>query len=213
MEAVLKLGGSLIKKPFQLKKLCIKLGKLAKKKRLTIVPGGGKFADVVRFLDETFKLPALKAHEMAILAMDLYGLFLASLTPNSQPVKSLRKCIKLSCKGILPIILPYEICIKADFKPSWDITSDTLSAYIASLLKAEKLILIKDVDGIYDRKGKILKVASLNWLKKNESCVDRFFPKIIEKVKIKSFIVNGFYPNRIEKILLNKETLCTTIKF
>ncbi|MBS7658862.1 MAG: hypothetical protein QW487_07790 [Candidatus Bathyarchaeia archaeon] len=212
MEAVLKFGGSLSKDPVKLKKLCIKSSKWAKEKSLTIVPGGGKFADIIRDFDEILNLPALKTHEMAILAMDLYGLLLASLTPNSQPVKSLRKCIKLSRKGVLPIILPYETCIKANFKPSWNVTSDTLSAYIAALLKAEKLILIKDVDGIYDEKGKILKVASLNWLKKNKSCLDKFFPKIIEKVKIESYVVNGFYPDRIEKILLNKETLCTIIK-
>ncbi len=212
MEAVLKVGGSLTKKPNKLKKLCIKLGEWAKEKRLTIVPGGGEFADVVRCLDKTFKLSALKAHEMAILAMDLYGLFLSSLTPNSQPVKSLKECAKLSCKGVLPIILPYETCVKADFKPSWDVTSDTLSAYIAFLLKAEKLILVKDVDGIYDKERRILKVVSLNWLKKNKSCLDRFFPKIIEKVKIETYVVNGFHPDRIKKILLNEEALCTMIK-
>ncbi|MBS7656253.1 hypothetical protein KEJ50_07160 [Candidatus Bathyarchaeota archaeon] len=212
MEAVLKVGGSLAKKPLKLKNLCVKLGRLAEEKRLAIVPGGGKFADVVRDFDKAFKLHPLKAHEMAILAMDLYGFLLASLTPNSQPVKSLRKCVETSSKGVLPIILPYEICVKADFKPSWDITSDTLSAYIASLLKAKKLILVKDVNGIYDEKGRIFKVIPLNWLKKNKSCLDKFFPKIIEKVKIKSYVVNGFYPERIEKILLNKEALCTIIK-
>jgi len=212
MEALLKLGGSLTRKPSKLKNLCVKLARLAEEKRLAIVPGGGKFADVVRGFDKTFKLHPLKAHEMAILAMDLYGLFLASLTPNSQPVKSLRECVKLSSKGVLPIILPYETCVKADFKPSWDVTSDTLSAYIAALLKAEKLILVKDVDGIYDKKGEILKVVSLNWLKKNKSCLDKFFPRIIAKVKIESYVVNGFHPDRIEKILSGKKPLCTIIK-
>jgi aspartokinase-like uncharacterized kinase len=213
MEAVLKVGGSLSNKPFKLKKLCVKLGKLAEKKRLAIVPGGGKFADIIRFFDEKLNLPPLKTHEMAILAMDLYGLLLASLTPNSQPVKSLKECLKLSCKGVLPIILPYKICVKADFKPSWNVTSDTLAAYLASLLKAEKLILIKDVNGVYDWRKRVIKEVSLSWLKKNKSCLDNFFPKIIKKIKIKTYIVNGFYPDRIEKIILNKEALCTIVNF
>ena len=32
---------------------------------------------------------------------------------------------------------------------SWDVTSDSIAAYIANLLQAQKLLLVTDVDGIF----------------------------------------------------------------
>lgn len=212
MDAVLKVGGSLSKKPNKLKELCIKLSKLAKKHCLTIVPGGAEFADTVRHAYRLFSLSEKIAHRMAILAMEEYGLLLSDITPNSRIAKTIKGCIKLSKKGFLPILLPYSLFHKKDpFKPSWDITSDSISVYIASLLKTKNLILIKDVDGIYDKNGKILDKVSLSWLKKNETCLDRYFPFMFKKVKLKCYIVNGLYPRRIEMLLNEEKTLCTEI--
>jgi aspartokinase-like uncharacterized kinase len=47
MDAVIKIGGSLAEDPAALRALCNRLGEIAKKYRIVVVPGGGKFADVV----------------------------------------------------------------------------------------------------------------------------------------------------------------------
>ena len=70
MDAVVKVGGSLAEKPAVLKKLCRKLGDVAARHGIAVVPGGGKFADAIREIDKNYALPAETAHEMAILGMN-----------------------------------------------------------------------------------------------------------------------------------------------
>ncbi len=48
MVEVIKVGGSLAEDSVSLIALCKELGTLAKSYRMLVVPGGGKFADVVR---------------------------------------------------------------------------------------------------------------------------------------------------------------------
>jgi aspartokinase-like uncharacterized kinase len=212
LEAVLKIGGSLSKKPTKLKKLCIKLSELAKDYRLTIVPGGAEFADTVRYAYKLFSLSEGIAHKMAILAMEQYGFLLSDITPNSKITNTIKNCVKLSKKGFLPILLPHWLIYKKNpFKPSWDVTSDSIAVYVARLLKAKNLILIKDVDGIYNENGEILATASLKWLMRNKTCLDKYFPFIMKKTKLKCYVVNGLYPKRVEMLLNGKKTLCTEV--
>jgi len=150
MVEVVKIGGSLAEDSESLIALCEELGALAKSYRMLVVPGGGKFADVVREFYRNFGLSDTVAHKMAILSMDQFGLFLSSITPNSQTTYFLEKAEGLSSTGILPIILPSNLMFQKDpLKPSWDVTSDSIAVYIASLLLAKKLILVTDVDGIF----------------------------------------------------------------
>jgi aspartokinase-like uncharacterized kinase len=46
---------------------------------------------------------------------------------------------------------------------------------------------------------------------KKKTCVDSFLPKILLKCKLPCYIVNGKYPERIEKIFDEEETICTEI--
>ena len=149
MEAVLKVGGSLAEDPASLARLCQKLSVLAKTYRILIVPGGGEFADTVRKFDKTYSLSNMVAHKMAILAMDQYGFFLSDITPNSYVSYSLKE-ISNSVKERMPIFLPSKLMFRENpLEHSWDVTSDTIAAYIAGLLHTEKLILVTDVDGIF----------------------------------------------------------------
>jgi aspartokinase-like uncharacterized kinase len=212
LETVLKIGGSLSKKPTKLKKLCIKLSELAKDHRLTIVPGGAEFADTVRHAYKLFSISESVAHKMAILAMEQYGLLLSDITPNSRVANTIKDCVKLIKRSFLPILLPHWLLYKKNpFKPSWDVTSDSIAVYVAYLLKAKNLILIKDVDGVYDKNGKVLAIASLKWLMKNKTCLDKYFPFIMKKTKLKCYVVNGLYPKRVEMLLDGKKTLCTEV--
>jgi aspartokinase-like uncharacterized kinase len=108
LEAVLKVGGSLIEHPAELKALCETLSLLAKKYRVLVVPGGGVFADAVRRVYGEWRLTETTAHRMAVLAMDQYGLFLSDITPNSQVCYSLGRCKKSVGNGLLPILLPSQ---------------------------------------------------------------------------------------------------------
>jgi aspartokinase-like uncharacterized kinase len=219
MEAVLKVGGSLADKPSNLTKLCQELSVLAKAYRISIVPGGGEFADTVRKFDKTYGLSNTVAHKMAILAMDQYGFFLSGITPNSYVSHSLKE-ISDSVKGTLPIFLPSKLMFREDpLEHLWDITSDTIAAYIANALHAEKLVLVTDVDGIFSEDpkknldAKLVEELSadelLGWNKRTS--VDKNLPKILLQANLDCYVVNGGYPKRIRLILENKKTVCTHI--
>lgn len=220
MEAIIKVGGSLAEDPASLKALCQVLSVLAKTHRILIIPGGGKFADIVREFDERFNLSDTVAHKMAILAMDQFGLFLSNIAPNSCISYALEKAEKLSATGKLPILLPSRLMFHKDLlEHSWDVTSDSIAAYIAGLLHAKKLILVTDVGGIFtndpktDLNARLIEELSakelLSW--NEETSVDRFLPRMLLTVRLDCYVVNGKYPKRIKAILENEETLCTRI--
>jgi len=219
MEAVVKVGGSLADDPASLASLCQELSVLVKAHGILIVPGGGEFADTVREFDKTYSLSNMVAHKMAILAMDQYGFFLSDITPNSYVSHSLEE-ISNSAKGTLPIFLPSKLMFREDpLEHSWDVTSDTIAAYIAGLLHAEKLILVTDVDGIFSEDpkknvdAKLIEELSakklLGWNKRTS--VDKTLPKILLKANLDCYVVNGGYPERIKMILENKKTVCTHV--
>jgi len=57
---------------------------------------------------------------------------------------------------------------------SWDITSDSISGLVARELTAEKLILVKMVDGI-EENGDLLKNLKVKQLENYEvSCIDPY---------------------------------------
>lgn len=219
MEAVLKVGGSLAEYTVSLKKLCRKLAVFANDHRILVVPGGGKFADVVRDFDETYGLSNTIAHKMAVLAMDQFGLFLSDITPNSYVSYSLEKS-KNPPSGTLPIFLPSQLLFSKDpLEHSWDVTSDSIAAYLAVTLHAKKLVLVTDVNGIFTENPKkssdaklIDEVSSeqlLGW--NNRTSVDKNLPRILQKTKLDCFVVNGKYPERIQAVLEDQSSVCTHI--
>jgi aspartokinase-like uncharacterized kinase len=219
MEAVLKVGGSLAENPASIVRLCQELSFLAKAYKILIVPGGGKFADTVRKFDKVYGLSNTVAHKMAILAMDQYGFFLSDITPNSYVSHSLKE-ISSSAKGTLPIFLPSKLMFGEDpLENLWDVTSDTIAAYITGLLHIEKLILVTDVDGIFSEDPKknvytrcveeLSAEELLGWNKRTS--VDKTLPKILLQANLDCYVVNGAYPERIKLILENKKTVCTHV--
>lgn len=219
MDAVIKVGGSLAEYPADLRKLCRALGTIAQTHRVLVVPGGGKFADIVREFNKAYNLSSTIAHKMAILAMDQFGLFLSHITPNSHVSYSIKEMEK-SVTGTLPIFLPSRFMFSKDpLEHSWDVTSDTIAAYIAGVLHAKKLILATDVDGIFtgdpkkNPNAKLIKEISakklLAW--NNTTSVDKTLPKILLKTKLDCYVVNGRYPKRIKAILENKKPISTNI--
>ena len=220
MEAVMKIGGSLADDFAVLKATCRELETLAKTYRILIVPGGGRFADTVRDLYREIHLSDDVAHKMAILAMDQFGLLLSDLIAGALTVYSLEGAKKLSKIAIPLIFLPSRLMFKKDpLEHSWDVTSDSIAAYVAGLMGAEKLILVTDVDGIFTSDPKANSNARLNeelfasellkWDKRTS--VDRYLPRILMDAGLRCYVVNGKYPERIRAILDDEKTLCTRI--
>ena len=217
---VLKLGGSLANNPEKLRFLMEKLVELSRQYLLLIVPGGGEFADTVRSLDTRFNLSSKAAHRMAILAMDQYGLLLADLSPKTTVVRTFEDT-KISLKlSNLSIFLPASIMFSEDsLENSWNITSDSISLYIAHRLGAQQVLLITDVDGVFESDpkqqygAKLIDKISANQLSKLSvrTSVDTAFSGLLMKWPTVCYVVNGIFPERIETILAGKKTLSTLI--
>lgn len=211
LDALLKIGGSLSKYPKKLKRLCVEISKLVGIIDIIIVPGGGEFADLVRKHYETFDITQETAHQMAIRAMDQYGLLLADITPNSVMVEYIYEAYDAITQNKVPILLPYSLVKDThELEASWDVTSDSISLYLAYIIGCKKLILLKDVDGIYGD-DELLQTVTTKWLADHPSCIDKYFPKLLSKMYVDTYIVNGLYPDRLLAALQELPAIYTRI--
>jgi aspartokinase-like uncharacterized kinase len=120
------------------------LASAARRHWLVVVPGGGGFADEVRRADRRFQLSDSAAHWMAILAMDQYGYLLQQLAPDVALVRHPHELRR----GRLTVLLPAAWLLRADPLPhSWDVTSDSIAAWIARALHVRRLMLVKHTEG------------------------------------------------------------------
>lgn len=218
---VVKVGGSLALHSQNLRNLCDKLNEASKTHKLIIVPGGGEFADKVREYDKQFHLSNKAAHQMAILAMDQYGYMLSDLIPNSFLVRKIENLQKTLDAGRTAIFLPSDFFLSSDpLENSWDVTSDSIAVYIAGQLDVCRVVLVTGVDGVFTcdpKKHPDAKVVDEISAKEllligERSSVDVFLPKLLLRLKIECYVVNGLYPDRIGDILDNRKTVCTLIK-
>jgi aspartokinase-like uncharacterized kinase len=220
VDAVIKVGGSLAENPEQLRALCRKLSALAKKYALIVVPGGGRFADAVREYDRRFVLSSDISHRMAILGMDQFGLLLSHIMPNSRVFRQLEKAKELLEAKVVPIFLPSHWMFQEDpLENSWDVTADSIAAYVAGRVNAEKVVLVTDVDGVFTSDPKtytdaklIERLSAKKLLTLNQrTSVDRYLPKLLLEAQIDCYVVNGKYPNRVEAVLAGQQTTCTLV--
>ncbi|NJD77660.1 MAG: amino acid kinase [Candidatus Methanoperedens sp.] len=196
---VIKLGGSLISSAKGLvKEILDHSDKYGDK--ILIVPGGSVFADTVRKIDVSQEA----AHWMAVLAMEQYAYYLADGT-GAKLIDSLN----VEGKGTY-ILLPYRLLKEKDELPhTWDVTSDTIAAWVAKQLDA-RFIKVTDVDGVYIN-GVLEKEIYAGELIGKETCVDRELPYFLIKNKMSCKVINGNCPGRVIKAL-EGEIIGTIVK-
>lgn len=220
MDAVIKIGGSLAANEMVLRVLCLELSNIAEQHKLLIVPGGGEFADTVRSVASRFSVNSWVSHRMALLGMDQYGLLLSNLIPKCRLAYSLSVLEGLSGSGHAAALLPSRLVFRArSLKASWDLTSDSVAAYVAARLNANKLILVTDVDGIFTANPKLngnaelLDEVSASGLLEldTRTSVDRFLPNLLLKFGLTCYVVNGNFPERLNQIIDDKPSTCTRI--
>jgi aspartokinase-like uncharacterized kinase len=145
---VVKVGGGLLAEAGLLARVGKALAALAAHRPIVIIPGGGPFADLVRQFDRERGLSATAAHWMAILAMDQYAWVVAGEIPGSRLVEDRPGVLEAHRAGAVPVLAPSRWLRAADELPHrWEVTSDSLAAYLAMLLGADELLLVKPVSG------------------------------------------------------------------
>jgi aspartokinase-like uncharacterized kinase len=127
---------------------------------------------------------------MAILAMEQYGYYIAD--GGDAP---LVYDTDIEDEGAF-ILLPYALLKKNDELPhTWDVTSDTIAAWVAHRLNA-RFIKLTDVDGIFIN-GELIKELKAEELQGIETCVDGELPRFLIKNKMNCEILNGNCPGRL----------------
>jgi 5-(aminomethyl)-3-furanmethanol phosphate kinase len=114
---------------------------------LILVPGGGPFADCVRRAQGAMSFDDIVAHRMALIAMAQFGLALAAHSDSftAAATRDELDCA-LTCRKI-PVWLPEKMVLDAaDLPASWEVTSDSLAAWLAGVCGASRLLLIKSLD-------------------------------------------------------------------
>ncbi|WP_347989380.1 uridylate kinase [Methylomonas sp. AM2-LC] len=135
---IIKLGGSLLSS--QVLPAC--LDYVAELPGQTLlVPGGGIFADQVRSLQSVYQFNDISAHRMAVLAMQQMALLFNGLKPNF----SIYNSIYAPCnwQGVAVWSANIKELDTEGITNSWDITSDSLAAWLAYYLHASALIVVK----------------------------------------------------------------------
>ncbi|HWU33683.1 MAG TPA: uridylate kinase [Methylovorus sp.] len=112
--------------------------------KFIIVPGGGIFADAVRSAQSKTGIPDAVAHQMAVMAMDQYGILLTGLNPALVTASSELEIAERGWQHRALVWLPSRmVCADESIPQNWDVTSDSLAAWLAGRLGAEHLLLVK----------------------------------------------------------------------
>lgn len=217
-DTLIKVGGSVCHTPL-VKSHAPHWAALARRYPLLFVAGGGLFADQVRALDRHLHLSDSAAHWMAIAAMDQSGHLLADLLPGIPPMS------EFDLKSAIPnpqsaILLPYALLRQIDPLPhSWDVTSDALAAWLAGYMGVRRLVLLKDVPGVYrsrpenaspaDNSGVLAELARSQLA--GCGVVDPYFIEALPP-QVEAWIISGHHPDRLATLLQTGQTRGTRIR-
>jgi aspartokinase-like uncharacterized kinase len=187
---VIKVGGSLL----DWDELPLRLGSFLKTSLeqerkagagIVLIAGGGPAGDLIRTMDQIHALGDVKAHRLAIRALDLSAHILASLLPGSRVVDHPEGLHVVWSCGDIPILAPRKFLEEDDdlgldpLPASWDVTTDSIAARVAVRLGATRLILLKSVS----------LVAAIS---RSEAAglglVDRLFPIVSRELEVVEFV-------------------------
>jgi Uncharacterized archaeal kinase related to aspartokinases, uridylate kinases len=205
---VLKLSGHMINHSEILAKTIHVLRSLAQLAKFMLVPGGSIFADYVRDLQVKMGFSDDVAHWLAIKAMEMYGAYIARIDESGIIIEAhdLVEAYEVLKQGKIPIVMPYRILRRFNELPhDWSVTSDSISVYIANLVKADMIVLAKPVDGVLDKGGNLIRKMTIEELEQlNNNIVDQYVVKLLHCTKLPLVIYNMFKPFILRKIV-NRE--------
>jgi aspartokinase-like uncharacterized kinase len=197
----------------------MEISRLAARYRLLIVPGGGQFADQARDAYSRFHLDETTAHNMALLAMDQYGFLLSRLISGSFLSADLSSACAAAESEKIAVLLPYVAIRQSDPLPhSWQVTSDTIAAWIAHQAQCRQLVLLKDVDGLLRKQdakestAELIPELTVEQLAQLHGGVDEYLCQFLAAEPLEIWVVNGNHPERLIELIETDHTTGTRIR-
>jgi aspartokinase-like uncharacterized kinase len=208
---VVKVGGGLGRGAGDdaLRALCTTLGELGERHPLLVVPGGAWFADAVREADRRFALPAATSHHMAVLGMEQFGWLLSELIPGAVRCAEPRAAAARTTV-LLPAALPLD-----GLPASWQVTSDSIAAWVAGRAGAGRLVLVKEVDGLFAEwpaQGEpIARMTPEELGALAPAGVDQHLSTGLQSAGFETWVIGGHDPQRLVELLEQGATAGTRI--
>jgi hypothetical protein len=201
IKQVVKIGGSLFPD------YAINLVKKLENTNSLIVLGGGEFANLIRQYDDEQHFSSEVTHYTAIDCMDIIAKLVDDKVDSTKLVYSIEDAQKVVDKNLTPIFIVSDFLKKEDpFECSWDVTSDSIAAYVAHSLNAN-LLIVTNVNGIYTREPSeegskfISKIDAKKLLTFEESSIDIMLPSLLIEFGTNCYVVNGMYPERVLSLI------------
>jgi len=186
--------------------------------QVIIVPGGGMYADAVReFQSMRVKLPDghindQQAHALAIYAMDQMARSLVAMAPELTLVRNPLEIAESGWQHRGLVWLPSEMALNpalaSEFAlpETWEVTSDSLAAWLAWHLEASHLLLVKSDDRLLEAHTHF----ELNTLQSMDM-VDQGLSALLAHAQFQTWVVHqsqyelfeqGFNTSQLEPYLL-----------
>ena len=201
IKQVVKIGGSLFPKH------AIELAKELDNTDSVIILGGGEFANLIRKYDDEIHFSDETNHWRAIDCMDIIAKLVDDKVNSTRLVHSISEVKQISDEGFTPIFVVSDFLKKEDpFECSWDVTSDSIAAYVSHLLNAN-LFIVTNVNGIYTQEPKepgstfISKIDAKTLLTFHESSIDVMLPTLLLRYGTNCYVVNGKFPERVMSLI------------
>ena len=201
IKQVVKIGGSLFPD------YAIELADMLEGTGSLIILGGGEFANLIRKYDSEIKFSDDINHWTAIDCMDIIAKLVNDKVDSAKLAYSIDEVCEISDDGFTPIFIVSDFLKAEDpFECSWDVTSDSIAAYVSHLLNA-KLLIVTDVNGIYTQEPKepgstfISKIDATTLLTFQESSIDVMLPTLLLRYGSDCYVVNGKCPERVMSLI------------
>ena len=201
IKQVVKIGGSLFPNH------AVELARQLENTGSLIILGGGEFANLIRKYDSEMNFSEEANHWTAIDCMDIIAKLVNDKVESAKLAYSIEEVEKISEEGFTPIFAVSKFLREEDpFECSWDVTSDSIAAYVSHLLNAN-LLIVTNVNGIYTQEPKepgstfISKIDAKTLLTFQESSIDVMLPSLLLEFGSDCYVVNGKYPERILSLI------------
>ena len=201
IKQVVKIGGSLFPN------YAINLAEKLKNTGSVIILGGGEFANLIRKYDDDINFSEETNHWTAIDCMDIIAKLVNDKVDSTKLAYSIEEVNAISDEGFTPIFVVSEFLKREDpFECSWDVTSDSIAAYVSHILNAN-LLIVTNVNGIYTQEPEepgstfISKIDATKLLTFQESSIDVMLPSLLLEFGSDCYVVNGKYPERVLSLI------------